>query len=648
VIIAYGGCPADEPERSTPRLPPEATDKLFTRIRGLLQSLRPTRLVGSLKPGADILFARAALAEQITLQVLLPCDEATFRKTFVAPAGEPWITDYDRIVTTAGVMVEDAGLTVDDTLERKHNVALLDKAESLAADNDQRVWLLMIRPTPLPASPNVLDDLVARAEDRGILAVDFAPLPGPAPTAFVVMPYGKKKDPRANRILNCDLAFHRVYRPLLEDFDVDWNRADLQTDSGIIHSAMLADLANSDLVLADLSTVNFNVAYELGIRHVFASRATVLIDPKIASFKRAAPPFDVNLIRTHSFVRGADDVTDEQAEAAIRELRPVIATALSGTGADSPCHEWFNLGHIKRPFQRLANVAQFRVAGKEIRDRVAAAIRSADAGQLRDVAIDVTLNQEISDAARRACWIELAAALLDEKAYAEARNLLELARPEPDDPLHRTWLHQTVMAYRRLGEQSTDPAEQREFWDTAKRYLAIAEEAGYRDSETYGIWGGLLKRQLERQRVVLDDAVARSLFAEMERRYRSGFEVDPEYYTGVNVVMALRWSGRPRDDAFHRDFNEALTVTRFLARQAHNEDPENFWAAATLAELALYEALELQIVPVETAFRLYADAARIGRPDEIGSAEFQLKFLRTCGDPPEIIDRALAALTYTG
>lgn len=234
---------------------------------------------------------------------------------------------------------------------------------------------------------------------------------------------------------------------------------------------------------------------------------------------------------------------------------------------------------------------------------------------------------------------------MDEKAYADARDVLEPAKPQLDDPLHRTWLHQTVMAYRRLGEQSTGPAEQREFWDIAKRYLAIAEEAGYRDSETYGIWGGLLKRQLERQRAMLNDADARILFTEMQQRYQSGFEEDPEYYTGVNVVMALRWSGRPRDGEFYRDLNEALTVTRFLARQAQNEDPGDFWAAATLAELALYEALETPSVPVENALRLYADAARIGRPDEIGSAEFQLKFLRTCGDPPEIIDLALAALT---
>jgi hypothetical protein len=83
------------------------------------------------------------------------------------------------------------------------------------------------------------------------------PVPQSPRRAFVVMPYGRKKDPRVNRFLDCDPAFHRVYRPLLEDFRRRVDQADLQTDSGIIHSAMLSDLANSDLVLADISAVNF-------------------------------------------------------------------------------------------------------------------------------------------------------------------------------------------------------------------------------------------------------------------------------------------------------------------------------------------------------------------------------------------------------
>ncbi|MGE2717262.1 tetratricopeptide repeat-containing protein [Mycolicibacterium litorale] len=645
MIVAYGGCPVDEPGRSLPRLPLEATEKLFVRIRGLLQSLQPAQLVGSLTPGADILFARAALAERVPLGILLPCDAATFRETTVVPAGEPWLSHFDRITTTSGVTIDSAGLDLaDDGVQRRHNVALLDAVQQRTGDCEERVWLFTIRPTPLPSSPTDVDELVLRAEERGMLAVDFDPMPGATRRAFIVMPYGKKKDPRANRFLECDPAFHRVYRPLLEDLDVEWVRADLQTDSGIIHSAMLSDLANSDLVLADLSAINFNVAYELGIRHVFASRATVLINPSIASFKQTTPPFDVNMIRTHSFVRGADAVTDEQAEAAIRGLLPVVCTALDGGQSDSPCHQWFDLGNIVRPFQPRAAVPTYRVAGKEVRDRVAEAIRSADVDEMRKAAGDLESNREILVSARRACRIELAAAMMDEKAYDDARVLLELAKPTPEDPLHRTWLHHTVMAYRRLGERATVPSVQEQLWDTAKQYLVIAEDAGYRDSETYGIWGGLLKRQLERQRGRMDDATARGLFAEMEQRYRLGFDLDPEYYTGVNVVMALRWSGRVRDDEYRRDFNEVLTVSRFLARQALAEDPGDFWAAVTLAELALHEALELRTLPLEEAIRLYAAAARTGRPDEVDSARFQLEFLRICGDPSDVIDRVIEVL----
>jgi hypothetical protein len=664
MIIVYGGCQADEPGRVTPRLPSDAADEVFGRIRGLLQSLAPTCVVGALASGADILFARAALEEGIPLKVLLPFDAETFRKSSVEPAGQPWIGDYDRIITTTGkykgtdkdrVTVADGRLEpADADVYHKHNSALLDHAAALARPGGERVWLLSVRPKPDPLSPTVTDDLMSRANERGMLALDVDPLPPSRRSAFIVMPYGKKKDPRVNRFVECNPAFHKVYRPLLEDFDVDWTRADLLTDSGLIHSAMLSDLANSDLVVADLSAINFNVAYELGIRHVFASRATVLIDPSVVSFKHGTPPFDINMIRTHTFERSPDDVTDEQAETAIDALREVMATALEPGKSDSPCHEWFDLGQIVRPFQPRAAVPQFRRAGKTVRDAVAAATRSADPDKMRAEAANVAAATDIKPVARRACQIELAAGLLNEGAYDDARKLLELAKPGPDDPppdedpLQRTWLHKTVMAYRRLGEQTADEAEQRKLWDVAKQYLLEAEEAGYRDSETYGIWGGLLKRQLQSQRAEMDKAVAQSLFAEMEQRYRSGFELDPDYYTGVNVVMALRWSGRPRDDAFARDFNELLTVSRFLAQVARKEDPQNFWAAVTLAELTLHEALERGTATIDDAVGQYADAARIGRPDEIASARFQLEFMRQCGDRGDVIDRALAAVPLPG
>jgi hypothetical protein len=497
-------------------------------------------------------------------------------------------------------------------------------------------------------SPSAIDDLVERAELRQMLAIDLDPLPASTPRAFIVMPYGRKKDLRANRFLDCDVAFHRVYRPLLEEFDLDWVRADLQSDSGIIHVAMLSDLANSDLVVVDLSALNFNVAYELGVRHVFASHSTVLINPTVTTFKPAPKPFDVIMSRIHSFDRGADAISDVQAQAAICALRPVLETALTDAGNDSPCHEWFNLDHIKRPFQPRSGVPPKIRAGRTVRERVATATRSADPAKMREEAVNLDKNHEITDSARRACRIELATGLLADGAYADAKELLEEAKPEPGDPLHRTWLHKTVLAYRRVAESSANAAETNRLRELAKQYLTEAEKAGYRDSETYGIWGGLLKRQIQEQRAELNKAEAQALFTEMEQKYRLGFELDPEFYTGVNLVMALRWSGRPRDDTFRRDFNEALTVSEFLARLAFEEDSQNFWAAATLAELTLHGALESGTTSIEAAVQQYTRAARNGSPDQLDSAVFQLEFLRACGDPDDVIDRMVAALRSAG
>lgn len=642
MIIVYGGCEIDE------HLDELAADELLDRIRGLFKSLRPKGFLGSLAAGADILLAQAALDERSDdefVEALLPFDAKTFQERHVDPAGEPWISDYEQLTSTASVTVGNAGLDPEDAkIGKNYNIALLERAENLAAQTDERVWVLAVRPAPNRSSPTPTDDLIKRADQRGLLGIDLHPAPTAAKRAFVVMPYGRKKDPRANKHIECDPSFHRVYRPLLEDFDVHWTRADLQTDSGIIHAAMLSELANSDLVIGDLTAANFNVAYELGIRHVFAPRSTVLIDPAIASIERAAPPFDINLLRCHSFSRQTADVTDAEAEDAIRGLRPIIKTALEAGDNDSPCHEWFELGKFERPYLARSALPQARLTQKSIREQVAAATQSADPTKMREAVKEVDEAEGMTDPARRACRIELAAGLMNESKYDDAMELLEIAKPDPEDPLHRTWLHKMVMAYRKVAESSDDLAKKQRLREAAKRFLAEAEAAGYRDSETYGIWGGLVKRQIADQRSGMADVVAKSLFDEMAQKYRLGFELDPDYYTGVNVVMALRWSGRPKDEAFAREFNEVLTVSRFLARLAVNEDPQNFWAAVTLAELTLHEALELGTATIEEALRQYADAASTGRPGEIDSAVYQLNFMRECGDRAEVIDRVLAVL----
>jgi hypothetical protein len=65
--------------------------------------------------------------------------------------------------------------------------------------------------------------------------------------------------------------------PAIKAAGLTARRADQTVSSGPIHTDMFRDLRDRPLVLADLSLLNPNVFYEIGIRHVLARRGTVLM-----------------------------------------------------------------------------------------------------------------------------------------------------------------------------------------------------------------------------------------------------------------------------------------------------------------------------------------------------------------------------------
>ncbi|QHN62797.1 tetratricopeptide repeat-containing protein [Curtobacterium flaccumfaciens] len=641
LIIVFAGSQPDAEGREQARFPRSAEEHIKSRVRGLLQDLKPQLVIGALAAGSDILIAEAARAEGIPFRALLPFDVDTFRATSVSVSGTRWEHRYDRLVAEA--QVESLDEDVEDDAYVAHNGALLDTAARLAEEEGQRLWCLLVRPSPDPAVPeSVTDDMALRAEGRGLLTLDLDPLAERKRT-FVVMPYGLKFDPALKRDIDCDAVFKRVYRPLLEDLDLDWNRADLATDSGIIHVGMIDDLANSDVVIGDLTATNFNVAYELGMRHVFARKSTVLIHPKVTGYPSSNPPFDVGLIRAHGFERSLE-ITDEEAERAIRALKPAIEEATQRTGLDSPVHEWFDVDSIVPPFVQRSLQGEVR---KELnlRNAVRVSLKTSDGDQMRRASELVTA-ADIDEPTRSALRIELAVGLLGEGEYSEALALLETAQPETGSPLHRLWLHRTVMALRRLGE-GPNSAEYTEYLSRAEALLRLALELGYEDSESFGIWGGLLKRRiLSGSLSTLEQAATFSLMTEY---YGRGFRADPQAYTGLNYVMALRLQGLKTSlssqDA--RLLNEALIVTKFLNDVDLRRNPSDAWALMTDAELRLHSAL-IHGTTLSDAGIAYARAASIVPNDVVRSARDQLRFLIASGDKPDILIPIVDVLTPEG
>jgi hypothetical protein len=83
-------------------------------------------------------------------------------------------------------------------------------------------------------------------------------------TCFVVCPIGPTGGPIR---LRSDQILRHVIRPAAEPFGYEVRRSDEIDKPGVITNEVINRVLDSDLVIADLTGLNPNVMYELGVRH---------------------------------------------------------------------------------------------------------------------------------------------------------------------------------------------------------------------------------------------------------------------------------------------------------------------------------------------------------------------------------------------
>src|SRR3974390_1232821 len=117
-------------------------------------------------------------------------------------------------------------------------------------------------------------------------------------SCFVIMPYGEKVDPDGCRI-NFDIVYELIIKQAIIDIktlsgvQIDCVRADKIEETGSIHADIFERIATDEIAIVDITTLNPNVFYELGIRHALRKGVTVLM-------KRAGGsiPFNIQGMRT--------------------------------------------------------------------------------------------------------------------------------------------------------------------------------------------------------------------------------------------------------------------------------------------------------------------------------------------------------------
>ena len=98
-------------------------------------------------------------------------------------------------------------------------------------------------------------------------------------TCFVIMPFGEKKDVAGNPV-DFDKIYDEIIVPTIEGAGLVCERCDRVDGAGNIHRRMFELIWQADVALVDLSTLNPNVFYELGVRHALRRSVTILIRRK--------------------------------------------------------------------------------------------------------------------------------------------------------------------------------------------------------------------------------------------------------------------------------------------------------------------------------------------------------------------------------
>ena len=152
---------------------------------------------------------------------------------------------------------------------------------------------------------------------------------------FVVMPFGvKAKNDGSDGTYDFDKVYRVLIQRAIRNVNMQPLRADETEGSRVIHADMFKDLRDRPIVLADLSLLNPNVFYELGIRHVMSPTGTVLIANEDTVKKL---PFDIALSRVITYRYDGKHMDWDEAERIVPQLQAAIEEAKRGS-PDSPVY----------------------------------------------------------------------------------------------------------------------------------------------------------------------------------------------------------------------------------------------------------------------------------------------------------------------
>jgi tetratricopeptide (TPR) repeat protein len=337
-------------------------------------------------------------------------------------------------------------------------------------------------------------------------------------------------------------------------------RAGEEASATLIHKVMLERLILCEYAIADLTTVNPSVFYELGVRHGVRPSSTALLYAEDARL-----PFDVSSFRafTYRLDKNGEPARPESDRDGIVDM---LQRCKLNPEPDSPVYQLVQ-GIQPPPIDRLRidtlreqisytrakkeELARARRVGPSAVDSVRASL-----GKLEDVEAGVVVDLLLSYRAVRRwdAMIEL---------YQEMPRYLQTSVPVGE---------QYALALNRAGQGAE-----------AERTLRELVERRGPSSETLGILGRVYKDRWEQARSDGDMQAAQEHLEAAIDAYRKAFEADwRNAYPGVHAVTLMEFKLPPDPERL-----KLVPVVTYAVERRIAAGKPDYWDWATLVELAV-------------------------------------------------------------
>ena len=406
---------------------------------------------------------------------------------------------------------------------------------------------------------------------------------------FVVIGFGTKPSYATGvvRMLDLNQTYTKLLKPVFDELGIKCQRACDMNVTGSIDQVMIKAINESDIVICDITCLNANALWELGVRHALKKQHTILISD--FAHLRPSPPFDVSHHVIMGYEHSPEGITDAEAERFRGELKKLVENLENNLlPSDSPVHDVL--------FPQEGSLFGKKEEGTPLEPFASLMDRAEAAKKKKDWPLAISLFDKAKE------YTEKNLAPKSDLPFIECRRALCTYKSTPNDLF--------VLA----------------------KAMAILEPLNPRETtnvEILGLSGAINKRIFE----ISNDL---KYLEESTWYYDRGFSLVQDYYNGINAAFMLYKKAAVLKTNGDADWEDAKTdadsmrnkvLKTSLALEAGGNLKDPVWVLYTIAEAYNYKG----DADKQTAYEVKAKAVADATGDAFAESSYEEQKAKIAG-----------------